>query len=178
MSKAGFAFKVILVGDPAVGKTAIINRHVSSSFKENYIPSLGTNITSKDYDIDSRYVTLIIWDIAAQERFDNVRSKYYTGAKAAIIVYDVTRPATFDNVTFWFEDLKRFVMENLQMTLIANKIDLPAKVDSEAGKKLASKIGAKFIETSAKTGENVERLFQKLTRDLLGAVLGSSQEKE
>lgn len=160
-----------------MGKTAIIDRHVSSSFKENYVPSLGANITGKDYDVDGRYATLMIWDIAAQERFDNVRIKYYTGAKAAVIVYDVTRPATLDIVTFWSDDIKQVVQGNIQMILIANKTDLPAKVESEAGKKLAGKIGADFIETSAKTGENVEGLFESITRKLLATALSPSLKR-
>jgi small GTP-binding protein len=174
MPKAGYAFKVIFIGDPAVGKTAIVHRHVTSSFKENYIPSLGTNVSAKDYDIEGRYVTLMIWDIAAQERFNDIRGKYYKGTRAAAVVYDVTRPVTLDNAIFWFEDVKRFVQEKIQMALIANKIDLSTKVDTEAGQKLAGKIGAIFFETSAKTGENVDRLFQNIAKILLGAALSSS----
>jgi len=176
--RAGYVFKVIFVGDPAVGKTAIVDRHVSSSFKENYIPTLGTNITTKDYDIEGRYVTLTIWDIAAQERFSKIRDKYFSGARAAFIVYDVTRPATFENIRVWLEDLERFVREKIHMILVGNKIDLPANVDRKAGERLANKIGAEFIETSARTGENVERLFEKITRNLLAAALSSSQEKK
>lgn len=176
--KGHYVFKVIFLGDPVVGKTSIVARYVTSSFKENYMPTLGANITSKDYDFGGRRVTLTIWDIAAQEMYKKLREKYYNGVKAVFIVYDVTRPETFQNVNSWVEDIKDFVQKNTPKVLIGNKIDLPQKVDSKAGKKLASEIGSEFIETSAKTGENVDKLFEKVTGNLMNATLRPPQEKK
>jgi len=164
-----FIFKVIFLGDAAVGKTSIVAKHVTSTFRENYIPSLGANITSREYSLEGKDVTLMIWDIAAQEEFSRVRHLYYRGVKAAFIVYDVTRPRTFENVVSWHDDLTTIVRKKVPIILIGNKTDLPAVVHSASGKRLADDIGADFIETSAKTGENIEKVFDKVVRKLIGA---------
>nr|MDO8134441.1 Rab family GTPase [Candidatus Njordarchaeum guaymaensis] len=176
--EAGLVFKVILVGDAAVGKTSIVNKHLTSAIKEKYFPSLGANVATKDYDIAGSHVTLKIWDIAAQEKFSWVRQKYYMMAKAGIIVYDVTKPGTFENVRFWFADLKTYLPDKIPMILIANKIDLPAIVDMKAGQRLADEIGAEFIETSAMTGENIQKAFERITETLLASAPSSPQKKK
>nr|MDO8135627.1 Rab family GTPase [Candidatus Njordarchaeum guaymaensis] len=155
MPRTDYVFKVVFVGDPAVGKTSLVAKHITSSFKDDYIPTLGANITSKDYNIAGRRVTLMIWDVASQERYKKLREKYYMGANAVFIVYDVTRPTTFENVVAWLQDVRGFIHKKIQTVLIGNKIDLTANVDTRTGKRLANRIGAKFVETSAKTGENV-----------------------
>jgi small GTP-binding protein len=163
-----FIFKVIFLGDAAVGKTSIVAKHVTSTFRENYIPSLGANVNSRQYSVEGKDVTLMIWDIAAQEQFSRVRQQYYQGVRAAFIVYDVTRPRTFENVVSWHDDLTAIVRKKIPMILIGNKADLPAVVHSASGKRLADDIGADFIETSAKTGENIEKVFDKVVRKLIG----------
>jgi Ras-related protein Rab-5C len=116
--RAKYVFKTVFVGDPAVGKTSIITKHVMSSFRENYIPTLGANITSNDYVVDNYGVTLLIWDIAGQEIFNRVREKYYGGAKAAFVVYDVTRPETLEGAKKWVEDLKHFIPGNIPLVVV------------------------------------------------------------
>jgi len=168
-----YTFKVIFLGDAAVGKTSIVAKHVTSSFKENYIPSIGANITSRVYSIEGKEITLMIWDIAAQEGFSSIRYDYYQGAKAAFIVYDVTRPGTFEDVVFWHDDLSKIVRRKIPTVLIGNKADLPAIVQFQSGRRLAEDLGAEFIETSAKTGQNIEELFDKVARKLTGAASSS-----
>ncbi len=161
-----YNFKIIFLGDAAVGKTSIVARHVTSTFRENYIPSLGANITSREYTVDGKEITLMIWDIAAQEAFSKVRQQYYNGTKAAFIVYDVTRPGTFENVVSWHDDLINIIGKKTPVILIGNKTDLRAVVQFQSGKRLADDLGADFIETSAKTGQNIEELFEKVVRRL------------
>jgi small GTP-binding protein len=168
--RAKYVFKTVFVGDPAVGKTSIITKHVMSSFRENYIPTLGANITSNDYVVDNYGVTLLIWDIAGQEIFNKVREKYYAGAKAAFIVYDVTRPETLEGARKWVEDLKRFIPSPIPLVVIGNKIDLKRKVSKEEGDKFAKKLGATFLESSAKTGENVPQVFKEITKALINKI--------
>nr|MDO8132662.1 Rab family GTPase [Candidatus Njordarchaeum guaymaensis] len=164
-----YTFKVIFLGDAAVGKTSIVAKHVTSTFRENYIPSLGANITSREYSVEGKDITLLIWDIAAQEEFSRVRQEYYRGVKAAFIVYDVTRPKTFQNVVSWYDDLTTIISKKIPIILIGNKADLPAVVYSPSGKRLADDLKADFIETSAKTGDNIEKVFDKVVRKLSGA---------
>lgn len=173
-----FTFKVIFLGDAAVGKTSLVTKHVTSTFKDNYIPSIGANITSRDYSIEGKAITLMIWDIAAQEVFSRVRYDYYQGAKAAFLVYDVTRPGTFEDVVSWHEDLYKAVPKDTKIMLVGNKIDLPAIITVHSGRRLAEDIGADFIETSAKTGENVEAAFEKVASRLYGATSTLSKREQ
>jgi small GTP-binding protein len=159
-----FTFKIIFLGEAAVGKTSIIARHVSSSFDPNCMPSLGANVTTKDYILGDQSITLLIWDIAAQEAYSRVRQQYYNGARALFLVYDVTRRETFERVLFWFDDFKQIVQKKVPIVLVCNKVDLPAVVDRRLGEGLAHEIGADFVETSAKTGQNVEQIFERVVR--------------
>ena len=165
-----YTFKVIFIGDAGVGKTSLVARHISASFKDNYMPTLGANVTSKDYKVKGQTLTLMIWDIAAQEGFNEVRADYYHGAKAAFAVYDATRPETYDDILFWLDDLKKAVPKKIPVVLVANKIDLLATVSNETAKKLARDLGIDFIQTSAKTGENVEESFKRIVGKLLSTI--------
>jgi small GTP-binding protein len=176
--RTGHTFKIVFVGDAATGKTSLIAKHIDSAFKENYIPTVCANISSKNYRLDGSSVTLMMWDIAGQEGFKKVRTQYYGGATAAFIVYDVTRPKTLQNVRAWLEDIRRFVSSAFQLTLVGNKVDLPREVNREDGEKLAKEIGAEYIETSAKTGENVETAFANMAKKLLAQVLPAPPKKE
>ena len=169
-SRSKYTFKTIILGDAAVGKTSIVAKHVTSSFKENYIPSIGANVTSRDYNLDGSYVTLMIWDIAAQEAFSRVRFDYYQGAKAAMLVYDVSRPQTYEDIVSWHDDLEKGVPKGIPLMLVGNKIDLPPIVQSQSGKRLANDLGADFIETSAKTGANIGEAFERIARKLYATV--------
>jgi small GTP-binding protein len=159
-----FNFKIMFLGDAAVGKTSIIARHVTSFFDPFCMPSLGANITSRDYVLGDKSLTLLIWDIASQEAYSKVRQQYYNGARALFLVYDVTRPETLSHVLFWFDDFKQIVQKKVPIILVGNKIDLPAVVDRRLGEGLAHEIGADFVETSAKTGQNVEQIFERVVR--------------
>jgi small GTP-binding protein len=170
-----YIFKVIFLGDAAVGKTSIVAKHVTATFRENYIPSLGANITSREYNVEGNNVTLMIWDIAAQEEFSRVRQEYYRGARAAFIVYDVTRSKTFENAVSWYDDLAAIIHKKIPIILIGNKSDKPAVVQSASGRRLADDLKADFVETSAKTGENIDKLFDMVVRKLSGAASATAK---
>jgi small GTP-binding protein len=140
---------------------------VTSSFKTDYLPTIGANVVAKEYSYEGKVLTLIIWDIAGQDMFTKVRDKYYAGGSMAVLVYDITKQATLDNAKFWLDDMKRATRSNLPVVLVANKIDLNRIVRKEDGEKLAKEIRAKLVETSAKTGENVRKLFEELVKMLV-----------
>jgi small GTP-binding protein len=165
--KARHVFKVVFIGDPGVGKTSIVAKHVSAAFKENYIPTLGTNISSKNYSIAGNPVSLMIWDIAGQEVFKTIIQKYFEGTNAAFIVFDVSRPETYYSVALWYEEMMRFVPRTTPVVVIGNKTDLPRKVDRKDGEKTAGKLGATYTETSAKTGSNIDQVFEEVAKKLL-----------
>ena len=168
-----YVFKITILGDSAVGKTSLINQFVESSFQEDYKPTLGANIIRKDVILDksNAKIRLIMWDLAGQEKYNVIRSMYFQGCVGALVVYDITRHQTFDNVeSKWLKDFKNYVKKEGAYVLIGNKIDLSDQrvVSKEEGESLAEKIQASdFIETSAKFGENVETAFKNLVYQIL-----------
>jgi len=168
-----FVFKIVILGDSAVGKTSLINQFVENAFEEDYKPTLGANIIRKDVmleDLNTK-VRLIVWDLAGQEKYNVVRSLYYQGCVGALLVYDITRMETFNNIEAkWLDDFKKYVKREGVYLLIGNKSDLVSQrmISNEDGMKLADKINAsKFIETSAKLGENVDNAFKSLVSEIL-----------
>ncbi|MFX1378827.1 MAG: Rab family GTPase [Promethearchaeota archaeon] len=166
-----FVYKVVILGDAAVGKTSLINQFVEGSFNEDYKPTLGANIVRKDVSLDNTKVRLILWDLAGQEKYQVVRSLYFQGCQGALLVYDVTRYSTFDSINSkWLRDFKKYVKQEGVYILIGNKSDLTDQraVTKERGKEIAEKIKAShFIETSAKLGENIEEAFILLVNQIL-----------
>ncbi|MFW9895419.1 MAG: Rab family GTPase [Candidatus Thorarchaeota archaeon] len=170
-----FVFKIVILGNAAVGKTSLINQFVEGSFQEDYKPTLGANIVRKDVDIDGEDINtkirLIMWDLAGQEKYNVIRSMYFQGCEGALLVYDVTRYNTFDSVkSKWLKDFKKYIRKKGVYILIGNKTDLIDQrvVTTENGKELAEDIQASdFIETSAKLGENIDEAFLLLVRQIL-----------
>ena len=159
-----FNYKMVVLGDGAVGKTSLIRRFIDKTFKTDYKSTIGVSHLVKKYALsDTITVTLNLWDLAGQEMFKSVRKMYFQGAEAAAIVYDVTRPETFQNIEKWMaeiEDLRQ--NPNFVSILIGNKIDLERKISSEDGEAKANKYNITFIETSAKAGDNVDKAFGAL----------------
>ncbi|MHA1985823.1 MAG: Rab family GTPase [Promethearchaeota archaeon] len=170
-----FVFKIVILGNAAVGKTSLINQFVENAFREDYKPTLGANIVRKDVDIDGEDVNtkirLIMWDLAGQEKYSVIRSMYFQGCEGALLVYDVTRYNTFDSIkSKWLRDFKKYIRKEGVYILIGNKTDLSDQrvVPTEKGKDLAENIQAShFIETSAKMGENIEEAFLLLVKQIL-----------
>jgi len=166
-----FVYKIVILGDAAVGKTSLINQFVEGSFSEDYKPTLGANIVRKDVNFNNTKVRLIMWDLAGQEKYQVVRSMYFQGCQGALLVYDVTRYSTFESINSkWLRDFKKYVKKEGVYILIGNKSDLTEQraVTKERGKDIAEKIKAShFIETSAKLGENIEEAFTLLVNQIL-----------
>lgn len=159
--------KLVLLGSPAVGKTSLINRFVHHSFEEDYHSTLGVNIVVKEINLDSdTLVKLIFWDIAGQEKYDLSRQMFFQGCVGGLFVYDITRPSTLHDIEAkWLPDLKKYGNEKAPYLLIGNKSDLEETraISIEEGKDFSDKLGAlEFMETSAKSGENVEKAFKNL----------------
>ncbi|MFW9822556.1 MAG: Rab family GTPase [Candidatus Thorarchaeota archaeon] len=170
-----FVFKIVILGNAAVGKTSLINQFVEGSFEEDYKPTLGANIIRKDVDIDGEEINtkirLIMWDLAGQEKYNVIRSMYFQGCEGALLMYDVTRYNTFDSIkSKWLKDFRKYIKKKSAYILIGNKTDLNDQrvVTTEKGIELAEDIQASdFIETSAKLGENIEEAFLLLVRQIL-----------
>jgi len=162
-----YLFKIISVGSSAVGKTSLIRRFTENIFVETYIETLGVDFAVKRVPLQDCYVELKFFDTAGEEKFGALRPYYYRGAQGAIIVFDLTRRRTFDRVSEW---LKQIYINcgKISSILVGNKTDLPDReVPMSEGEKYASNKNLLYIETSAKTGDNVERMFTYLANQIL-----------
>lgn len=168
-----YILKLVLLGDPAVGKTSLITQYVDHTFETDYMPTLGANIIAKEIEMNKIKGTtkLIIWDIAGQKTYDLSRRLFFQGCSGALFIYDITRELTFNNINDkWLYDFQKFGKSDAAFILIGNKIDLTdlRSVEKKKGQELAESINATdFIETSAKYGENVELAFQKLINQVI-----------
>lgn len=122
----------------------------------------------KTVDVQSKVVKLQIWDTAGQEKFRTITSSYYRGAHGVIVVYDVTRRETFNNVRNWMNEISKYASESVNKLLIGNKCDNDSnrQVSFEEGKELADSLGIPFMESSAKTSENVEKVFISIAGEI------------
>jgi len=166
-----YLFKVIAVGDGAVGKTSITLRFSTGTFRDSYIMTIGVDFAVKTIEVPTKEgkkkVKLQIWDTGGQERFSYVRPLYYKGAMGGVIVYDVTQPESFDNIPKWFNEVKNN-RGSIPLLLVGNKVDLPdRKISAEQGTSMAKKHGVRYFEASAKTGESIERLFVELSKEMV-----------
>lgn len=163
-----YLLKLLLIGDSGVGKSCLLLRFADDSYSESYISTIGVDFKIRTMTVDDRTVKLQIWDTAGQERFRTITSSYYRGAHGIMVVYDCTDRASFTNLTAWMEEISRYGSPGVCKLLIGNKADLGERkeVTESEGKELAEKLGLDFLETSAKTGRNVEEAFRKLAKEI------------
>jgi small GTP-binding protein len=172
-----YSFKIALLGDEGTGKTSLVERFIENKFEVNYKPTLGVNIFIKKVQRplpngkEMGNVMLMLWDIAGQQRYEQIRPIYMQGSVGAIFVYDKTRLATYKNIkTKWLKDFMTYGSETTLRVLVGNKKDLvnDYRVDSKMGQQLSTEIKVQsFFETSAKSGENVNQMFDNLVYELL-----------
>merc|ERR1711935_668480 len=163
-----FLFKLLLIGDSGVGKSCLLLRFADDTYTESYISTIGVDFKIRTIELEGKTVKLQIWDTAGQERFRTITSSYYRGAHGIIVVYDVTDQESFANVKQWLNEIDRYANENVNKLLVGNKSDLTAKraVDYETAKAFADEIGIPFMETSAKSADNVEQAFMTMAQEI------------
>ncbi|TFG27041.1 MAG: GTP-binding protein [Promethearchaeota archaeon] len=168
--KIDFQFKIIVCGDPMVGKTSTILRFTESAFDRKYIPSIGINVKDKIVRVKKSNVQLVIWDIAGQSKFETMRSAFYKGARGLLLVFDLTNPKTFKGLRKWYKDIEKHVdiEEQLIGFILGNKRDRveDRKISEQEAKELAEELNLEYIETSALTGEQIKESFYKMAKSL------------
>jgi small GTP-binding protein len=179
-------FKVVLMGDGSVGKTSLRRTYMGEGFRANYMITIGADFAVKKMQLAGGHdVSIQIWDLAGQEHFKSVRSTFYKGAQGALAVYSTVERGSFDNLMNWVDECWTNAGKKIPVVLIANKTDLRDQfkdnpvmaqtiVTTEEGQALANKIASQgvvtsFLETSAKTGLNVEAAFLELAIKILEA---------
>ena len=169
MSDYAFLFKVLLVGDCGVGKSSILCRYIDAKFDPNYSPTIGVEFGSRTLQIDNAAAKLQIWDTAGQERFRSITRAYYRGAMGVMLVYDVTSRMSFRHLDDWIKEIKEYESSPLLM-ILGSKCDVDAaqiEVPTEEGAEYAQRVGAAFMEVSARLGTGVEEAFALMAENLL-----------
>ena len=166
-----------LLGEGGVGKTALRHRYLGQGFKDNYNMTIGADFAAKKATVDGIDITAQIWDLAGQQRFNSVRATYYKGCVGALLVFDITRLDTYNIIPSWLEELMSNNNDKIvPLVLIGNKADLRGYGENEVhaddarqyAKMLSdwSGFSVPYIETSAKSGLNVEEAFQTLLKNV------------
>lgn len=168
-----FKLKILLCGPAAVGKTSLIHRFIRSKFQADYKLTVGVDIMTKDVEYEPGEVaTLSIWDIGGQQRFEFIRSTFYKGAAGVLLVFDLSRAETWNQIQKWRNEVRQFAGD-IPFVLIGNKVDLLEElgevVDRNAARQYAESQGSQYIETSAKNGQNVDEAFHELTKRIVQA---------
>jgi Ras-related protein Rab-2A len=165
--------KICSIGSFQVGKTSLIRRYAENKFEVNYLPTIGIDITSKRIVLDDQEIKLILVDTAGQEAFGRIRRSYYMGCVGCLVVYDITRRETFEEISFWINDFNQVKRADyIPVSIIGNKIDLKTqrKVSTKEGEEFALKNGFLFYECSAKLGGDlIPEVYTKLVQRYLEA---------
>jgi len=170
--KIDYVFKVVLIGDSAVGKSQILARFARNDFSLDSKATIGVEFQTRTLVISHKSVKAQIWDTAGQERYRAVTSAYYRGAVGALLVYDITKRQSFDHIPRWLEELRSHADKNIVIMLIGNKSDLEDQraVTLEDAKEFAQKEGLFFLETSALQATNVEPAFMTVLTEIFNIV--------
>ncbi|XP_042483395.1 ras-related protein RABA2a-like [Macadamia integrifolia] len=163
-----YLFKVVLIGDSGVGKSNLLSRFTRNEFCLESKSTIGVEFATRTVQVEGKTIKAQIWDTAGQERYRAITSAYYRGALGALLVYDVTKPTTFENVSRWLKELRDHADSNIVIMLIGNKTDLEhlRAVATEDAQSFAEKEGLSFIETSALEATNVEKAFHNILAEI------------
>ncbi|MHA1449042.1 MAG: Rab family GTPase [Candidatus Hodarchaeales archaeon] len=161
-------YKILLLGDGAVGKTSLVHRYVHSQFKITYKATLGTDIFAKRVELPGTIAELQIWDLSGQAHFSAIRSKFYRKANGGLLVFDLTNKITLDNCNKWLTEVNS-QEPDIPIFLVGNKMDLTdlRSVTDEQIQSFAQKYNLEYLLASAKSGDNVEAIFRKLSEKVV-----------
>ncbi|RDX76186.1 Ras-related protein Rab11C [Mucuna pruriens] len=178
-----YLFKIVLIGDSGVGKSNILSRFTRNEFCLESKSTIGVEFAtrtlqlsllrilrsySEEHPVEGKTVKAQIWDTAGQERYRAITSAYYRGAVGALLVYDITKRQTFDNVQRWLRELRDHADSNIVIMMAGNKSDLShlRAVSEDDGQALAEREGLSFLETSALEATNIEKAFQTILTEI------------
>ncbi len=155
--------KVVIAGNGNVGKTSLIRQFCEGKFEQTRVATIGVDFQTQTVDLPEKTVKLSIWDMAGQDRFQFIRAGFYRGSRAAALVYDVTEPESFANLTRWRDEILEAV-EQQSFVVVGNKIDLERTQQPQQAQEFADALQAPYLETSALDGSGVAQLFETLAK--------------
>jgi small GTP-binding protein len=165
-----YLLKIVTVGAQSVGKTSIIIRYSTGSFREHYSPTLGVGFAYKKMALGSDNVNMQIWDLGSQDFLERTRANYYLGAQGVIFMYDVTSWESFNEIIEWKNEVDRN-LDDYSAILVANKTDLimDRVVSTEEGQRVADQMGIPHMEVSVRLDKNVNDVFEQIARNIIGS---------
>ena len=163
-----YLLKFVVIGDSGVGKSNIMLRYIYNSFNDEFKTTVGVEFGAKNVEMDKKIFRIQIWDTAGQENFRSIARAYYKNSVCACVVYDVTSRSSFENIQMWIDDCTKQTEKSILLVLIGNKSDLNDKreVSIEEGEAFAKSHNMIFLETSAKTGDNINKIFEKSVKQI------------
>lgn len=163
------SFKVVLLGEGAVGKTSLVLRYVENKFNDKHVTTLQASFLNKKLNIGGKRVNLAIWDTAGQERFHALGPIYYRDSNGAILVYDITDEDSFKKVQNWVKELRRMLGNDIALCIAGNKTDMEKErhVPVEEAEAYAASVGARHFHTSAKLNKGIEEMFLDMSKRMV-----------
>ena len=164
--------KIMIIGESLVGKTALITKYTKNTFGGAYLTTVGIDFQDKFLNINGKEIKIELWDTAGQERFRNIAKNYFQSSDGFLLVYDLTKKSSFENLEFWNTQINLNAPKETKYILVGNKKDLEnqREVQIEEGEDFAKKNNIKFFETSAKDGTNVINVFETLAKEIVNDV--------
>ena len=174
--KYDYLFKFLLIGESTAGKTAFLLKYSDDSFEANHQTTIGIDFKIKIININGKSIKLQIWDTAGQERFRAVSKTYYKGAHGFILMYDVADLDSFKNIPNWIKQIESNAPKLYCKVLVGNNCEKSDRiVTEEEGKKMADNFSMAFFETSPKTNQNINEVFNYLAKEVLDSIEGKNQ---
>ena len=169
---AEYSFKIIIIGPAAVGKSSLIRRFIEHKFFLQYKFTIGVDFMTKTIEYEpNKSARLMLWDIGGQDRFKMLRRNFYDGANGALVVFDLSRAQTFSRMKEWISDMHNLMNIKMPFVILGNKCDLLTEIgeviDRNEPLQYSEKNDSVYIESSAKTGNNVEKAFVELTQRIV-----------
>jgi small GTP-binding protein len=171
MQTGQYKFKITLFGPGGVGKTSLLLRYIKDYFSDDLKKTIGSNFLIKDVEIEGKDVRLLLWDIGGQPQFHKLRTIYFKGSNGALGVFDLSSNQSLLKIPGWISSIKKSVKKPIPMLLLGNKLDLEREIDRVESEDLAKRLNCEYLETSAKTGENVELAFETIAKACLKTAL-------
>ncbi len=163
-----YLLKFVIIGDSGVGKSNILLRYIYNSFSEEFKTTVGVEFGAKNIEIDKKVYRIQIWDTAGQENFRSIARAYYKNSVCACVVYDISKRSSFEDIQVWIDDCTKQTAKSVLLFLIGNKNDLndEREVSYEEGEAYAKAHKMMFLEASAKTGNNINEIFERSVKQI------------